>query len=216
VVTAGCAQGSGAKVPYNLRFPGQYYQAETGLNYNWNRDYDPLTGKYIESDRIGLKAGVNTYDYALQSPVMWPDPSGEDVTVCYYPTTVGHIGVGVAGYQTKGLYPAQHDISLAFCGTTQGVVQYDDPAHDWLTNSQKQCLTIKTAPAQDDALKRFIELASKNHSYNLCNNQCTSFVRTALEEAAIPLPASAVDALEPKTLFDILKGAYSSERAGSW
>ncbi len=47
--------------PYNLRFPGQYYQAETGLNQNWNRDYDPLTGKYVESDPIGLNGGVNSY-----------------------------------------------------------------------------------------------------------------------------------------------------------
>ena len=46
---------------YNLRYPGQYYMAETGLNQNWNRDYDPVTGKYIESDPIRLRGGVNTY-----------------------------------------------------------------------------------------------------------------------------------------------------------
>jgi len=61
---------------YNLRFPGQYYQAETGLNQNVNRDYDPLTGKYIESDPIGLKGGVNTYVYALQNPILYSDPKG--------------------------------------------------------------------------------------------------------------------------------------------
>jgi len=42
-----------------LRFPGQYYDAETGLNQNWNRDYDPLTGKYVESDPIGLQGRIN-------------------------------------------------------------------------------------------------------------------------------------------------------------
>jgi RHS repeat-associated protein len=41
-----------ATFPYNLRFPGQYYQAETGLNQNYSRDYDPLVGRYIESDPI--------------------------------------------------------------------------------------------------------------------------------------------------------------------
>jgi RHS repeat-associated protein len=39
---------------YNLRLPGQYFDAETGLNYNYFRDYDPATGRYMESDPIGL------------------------------------------------------------------------------------------------------------------------------------------------------------------
>jgi RHS repeat-associated protein len=61
---------------YNLRAPGQYYQAETGLNQNYNRDYDPLTAKYTESDLIGLGGGVNTYAYVGGNPVMGRDPSG--------------------------------------------------------------------------------------------------------------------------------------------
>ncbi len=71
-------------VPYNLRFPGQYYQAETGLNQNMQRDYDPLTGKYIESDPIGLRAGINTYLYADADPTSVFDPSGLDPTT--YPS----------------------------------------------------------------------------------------------------------------------------------
>jgi uncharacterized protein RhaS with RHS repeats len=50
--------------------------AETRLNQNWNRDYDPVTGKYIESDLLGLKSGVNTYAYVLQDPVLFSDPKG--------------------------------------------------------------------------------------------------------------------------------------------
>jgi RHS repeat-associated protein len=54
---------------YNLRFPGQYYQAETGLNYNHFRDYDPQTGKYVESDPIGLAGrSYSTYAYVGSSP----------------------------------------------------------------------------------------------------------------------------------------------------
>jgi RHS repeat-associated protein len=61
---------------YNLRLPGQYYQSETGLNYNYNRDYDPLTGSYVESDLIGLDGGVNTYGYVGANPLTWSDPQG--------------------------------------------------------------------------------------------------------------------------------------------
>jgi RHS repeat-associated protein len=72
---------------YNLRFPGQYYQAETGLNYNYFRDYDPLIGKYVESDPIGLKSGINTYSYTLSNPIAYVDSSGLDVTITIIRTT---------------------------------------------------------------------------------------------------------------------------------
>jgi RHS repeat-associated protein len=63
---------------YNLRFPGQYYQAETGLNYNYFRDYDPHVGREIESDPIGLAGrSYSTYAYAGGNPVNFADPTGQ-------------------------------------------------------------------------------------------------------------------------------------------
>lgn len=62
---------------YNLRYPGQYYDSETGLNYNYFRDYDPQVGRYLESDPIGLYGGsYSTYLYAANAPILHSDRLG--------------------------------------------------------------------------------------------------------------------------------------------
>ena len=55
-------------ITVNLRFPGQYYDEESGLHYNYFRDYDPATGRYVQSDPIGLEGRVNIYNYIGQNP----------------------------------------------------------------------------------------------------------------------------------------------------
>jgi RHS repeat-associated protein len=66
---------------YNLRFPGQYFDVETGLHYNYFRDYNPQTGRYVESDPIGLSGGLNTFGYARNNPLRFIDPSGHIAVV---------------------------------------------------------------------------------------------------------------------------------------
>jgi RHS repeat-associated protein len=61
---------------YNVRFPGQYALSESGLSYNYFRDYDPQTGSYVESDPIGLSGGANTYAYTNGNPITWSDRLG--------------------------------------------------------------------------------------------------------------------------------------------
>ncbi|RKZ75206.1 MAG: hypothetical protein DRR16_31495, partial [Candidatus Parabeggiatoa sp. nov. 3] len=60
-----------------LRFPGQYFDTETELHYNYQRDYDPSTGRYLQFDPIGLEGGPNGYLYAHSDPVNLYDPTGE-------------------------------------------------------------------------------------------------------------------------------------------
>lgn len=70
------ADGNGAFVFFNLRFPGQCADIETGLNYNNRRDYAPETARYLQSDPVGLRDGVNTYAYVGGNPISWTDPTG--------------------------------------------------------------------------------------------------------------------------------------------
>ena len=59
-----------------LRLPGQRYDQETGLHYNYFRDYDPSLGRYGESDPIGIRGGLNTYVYVLGDPLRYVDVLG--------------------------------------------------------------------------------------------------------------------------------------------
>jgi RHS repeat-associated protein len=72
--------GLGA-TPYYQRFPGQYYDSGTALSYNYYRDYDPAVGRYVESDPIGLRSGVNTYSYVRANATNSVDPFGLDDVV---------------------------------------------------------------------------------------------------------------------------------------
>jgi RHS repeat-associated protein len=72
-------QSKGLSTAIALRFPGQEYDAITGLHYNDQRDYDPALGRYVQSDPIGLAGGINPYSYARNNPIALSDPSGQAI-----------------------------------------------------------------------------------------------------------------------------------------
>lgn len=85
--------GNGTPTTVNLRFPGQYFDKETNLHYNYFRDYDPRIGRYLESDPIGLAGGLNTFGYVGQNPLGFVDPTGE---ILFAPIVIGGlIGGGI-------------------------------------------------------------------------------------------------------------------------
>lgn len=71
-----------SRVTNNFRFPGQYYDEESGLHYNWHRYYDPRTGRYMTADPIGLDAGLNLFSYSDGNPLKYTDRLGLDNIGC--------------------------------------------------------------------------------------------------------------------------------------
>jgi RHS repeat-associated protein len=78
------------------RFPGQWFQSESGLHQNWMRDYDPTTGRYLQADPLGLVDGASVYGYVGQNPGRSADPTGEFAWT--WPIIRYIIGAGVKRY----------------------------------------------------------------------------------------------------------------------
>ncbi|WP_147416451.1 RHS repeat-associated core domain-containing protein [Stenotrophomonas sp. AG209] len=66
----------GTLFEFAMRFPGQRYDAESGLHYNVQRDYDPASGRFVTSDPLGLQGGISTYGYVKGNPLASVDPDG--------------------------------------------------------------------------------------------------------------------------------------------
>lgn len=93
--------GDGTAFTFDLRFPGQRYDAPSEANYNYFRDYDAGTGRYLQSDPIGLAGGISTYAYVDSRPLIAVDPYGLAGVVF---NSGGSIGAGLlsgGGYQAN-------------------------------------------------------------------------------------------------------------------
>ena len=170
------SQPVGSTAANPVRFPGQHHDAATGLHYNYSRDYDPATGRYLEADPIGLEGGINLYAYVGANPVTRIDPDGRDIVVISsgpIPSNpFGHVAIAVTGH---GLY-------------SKGTGNYrpgSDPAAyiaNELSRRQVDLTRLRTTPAQDQAaIRAFMREYGK--PYDLMSASCTTAVREALEAA---------------------------------
>ncbi|GAB4346897.1 MAG: hypothetical protein Kow0089_24400 [Desulfobulbaceae bacterium] len=131
-----------SNIDFNIRFPGQYWDAETGLHYNWNRYYDPATGRYITADPIGLAGGMNLYSYANLNPVNMIDPEGLTVKLCKRALgdskrrfgPAHHSYIWVNGY-LYGFHPENKDKLYG-----KGSVENEEPGNDIKCGKALKCV----------------------------------------------------------------------------
>jgi RHS repeat-associated protein len=141
----GQAQVLVATIDNNLRFPGQYFDAETGLHYNWHRYYDPATGRYLTPDPIGLEGGMNLYSYSYQNPVNYVDPFGLAPGDLF--KSIDDAAIDAIGYSMPKSEKAGREYGGYIYETPDGMYSYAPPVQGdktGMNTSDFECVPEKT------------------------------------------------------------------------
>ena len=176
VVTGTQTQIQAASFKLNNRFPGQLFDAESGKSQNYFRDYDSSIGRYVESDPIGLKGGVNTFGYVLANPIRNKDPRGLLVYICL---RAAFRSIGGKGNH----YYFWNDQTNLPCGRTGG-----DPFATENGPPRDACYPIPGSSSNEDSLMNCCRRRSEEGRYVPFINDCKNTIDDCAKESQLAMP----------------------------
>ncbi len=137
----------------NMRFPGQVYDVESGLNYNYYRSYDGGTGRYTQSDPIGLAGGINTYGYVNWNPLSRVDPLGLAPNPAEGACVLGPNLICIGGIAidalTNGIAIAIATSNISISTRPDGMSSLEERQYDrYCRGPNDPCMALKAAAQQ--------------------------------------------------------------------
>ncbi|MEN8128818.1 MAG: RHS repeat-associated core domain-containing protein [Pseudomonadota bacterium] len=175
-----------------LRFPGQYYDQETGLHYNYFRDYAPNTGRYIESDPIGLVGGLNTYAYANQNPLRYFDPDGRQPICFAWPW-----GTAVCAVAAIGAVASVKQCSDGLDDVQEGFINAER-----YRSEQQQAIDCLLNPSCGAITAQQHADAAQNAAQQAINNAAS-----ATQNLGTSIPGTSATGSVPTSVVDVAVGA---------
>jgi RHS repeat-associated protein len=189
---------------FGMRMPGQRWDSATGMSYNYFRDYDPSTGRYVQSDPIGLYGGISTYGYVVGNPLRYTDPFGLEVIGIHTDAVPGgahqmHAWLGIYGddgklQTTLGGWKPSHRNAL----NEKSMCECSDVYPNIEKKHRYVARTSFYLYATTDQVKQLMDFSKQDWRWSLYSNNCSSWVEDAIENL---YPGMDLTTASPATIF---------------